>query len=302
MSLKVSTSDKKYIDDLITEESTDRIEEDERLEEVKINHYSTMPTASVSNLGEICQYIGLTVLTPKKYINGYFYKCVYENTSYQWKDIEVQDVSNIQLVYKNIEEKTADEFYETFGNLAVSDYTSSQYSNWSTVISTGYTEYINDRAFYMLWRRTEEKREVCKLVYATNSDEWFIKVEHDGTFYWMTQNDGLIECNDDNREIIKNHELFLKYSSLDNIYLSSIEGEVKTEVEDYLNNLKDLFDSSTGKLVVPYDETSTCDVLDVDNGYVKVVVWNQSHSTKFTIPNTGTITKTDYNFSDILFT
>lgn len=46
-----------------------------------------MPTASVDELGNIYQYIGATDST---YTNGYFYKCVYENSAYSWVQHNVQ--------------------------------------------------------------------------------------------------------------------------------------------------------------------------------------------------------------------
>ena len=54
--------------------------------------YSTMPTASADNLGNVVQYVGGTDNT---YTNGYFYKCVSdgdeEEPTYSWKQINVQN-------------------------------------------------------------------------------------------------------------------------------------------------------------------------------------------------------------------
>lgn len=55
-----------------------------------IIQYSTMPTASASNEGQIVQYIGTTT---NDYTNGYFYQCVSdgeETPTYSWENIEVQ--------------------------------------------------------------------------------------------------------------------------------------------------------------------------------------------------------------------
>lgn len=52
--------------------------------------YSTMPTASVDNLGKIVQYTGTTDST---YTHGYFYQCVSDGEStptYSWENINVQ--------------------------------------------------------------------------------------------------------------------------------------------------------------------------------------------------------------------
>lgn len=52
-----------------------------------IIQYSTMPTASASNEGQIVQYVGTTDST---YTNGYFYKCVEDTNVYSWENIGVQ--------------------------------------------------------------------------------------------------------------------------------------------------------------------------------------------------------------------
>ena len=61
------------------------------LELQDVMQFSTMPTASASNLGKIVQYTGTTGNT---YTNGYFYECVSdgENTpTYSWEQVNVQD-------------------------------------------------------------------------------------------------------------------------------------------------------------------------------------------------------------------
>lgn len=65
--------------------------------------YSTMPTASVDNLGNIVQYTGTTDST---YTNGYFYQCVSDGAStptYSWENIEVQpsSVANVSYLIAN---------------------------------------------------------------------------------------------------------------------------------------------------------------------------------------------------------
>ena len=49
---------------------------------------ATLPTAGADFLGKIVQYI---VTTNSNYTNGYFYKCVYDGTSYSWEEVNVQD-------------------------------------------------------------------------------------------------------------------------------------------------------------------------------------------------------------------
>jgi len=48
---------------------------------------TSFPTASATVGGEIYQYIGTTDST---YTNGYFYKCVYENSTWSWKQYDTQ--------------------------------------------------------------------------------------------------------------------------------------------------------------------------------------------------------------------
>lgn len=49
--------------------------------------YTTMPTASATNAGDIVQYTGTSTET---YTNGYFYKCVENSGSYSWEQTDVQ--------------------------------------------------------------------------------------------------------------------------------------------------------------------------------------------------------------------
>ena len=55
-----------------------------------IFQYDTMPVASSSNLNKIYQYTGVT---NTDFINGYWYKCIFDGTAtpnYQWQVVEVQ--------------------------------------------------------------------------------------------------------------------------------------------------------------------------------------------------------------------
>lgn len=56
--------------------------------EKKVPQYTTLPTASATYENKIVQFIGVTT---SDYINGFFYKCVLENSVYVWKNIEVQN-------------------------------------------------------------------------------------------------------------------------------------------------------------------------------------------------------------------
>lgn len=58
--------------------------------ETEVIQYSTLPTASIDNLGQIVQYTGTTDST---YTNGYFYECVSDGEStptYSWENVNVQ--------------------------------------------------------------------------------------------------------------------------------------------------------------------------------------------------------------------
>lgn len=56
---------------------------DELIDKQDVIQYSTMPTASASNEGQIVQFTGTT----GTYTNGHFYKCVEDNGSYDWEEI-----------------------------------------------------------------------------------------------------------------------------------------------------------------------------------------------------------------------
>lgn len=53
--------------------------------------YSTMPTASADNVGDVVQFVGTTDST---YTNGYFYKCTESSGSYSWVQTDVQPSSS----------------------------------------------------------------------------------------------------------------------------------------------------------------------------------------------------------------
>ena len=55
----------------------------------------SMPLATESDLGKVLQYIGTTDLN---YTNGYFYKCVYKNSSYLWEQQNVQPDTTGQTI------------------------------------------------------------------------------------------------------------------------------------------------------------------------------------------------------------
>ena len=57
--------------------------------------YASMPIASSDNVGQIYQYLGNTT---SNYVNGYFYKCVLDGSSYVWQNIDVQPSSGTSTV------------------------------------------------------------------------------------------------------------------------------------------------------------------------------------------------------------
>ena len=64
----------------------------------------TMETASADNVGEVVQYIGTTTAT---YTTNYFYKCVEDNGTYSWVNVDVQagGVSLTQAEYDLLPEE-----------------------------------------------------------------------------------------------------------------------------------------------------------------------------------------------------
>lgn len=62
-----------------------------------IIQYSTMPTASVDNVGDIVQFVGVTDST---YTNGHFYKCVSDGqdpATYSWEEVSFGGGQTIQV-------------------------------------------------------------------------------------------------------------------------------------------------------------------------------------------------------------
>ena len=73
-----------------------------------IMQYSTMPTASSSNIGKIIQFTGTTDNT---YTNGYFYICVESSGNYSWQRIDVQPGSSSDGVSVNVDNATSGNAY-----------------------------------------------------------------------------------------------------------------------------------------------------------------------------------------------
>lgn len=70
-----------------------------------IIQYSTMPTASASNVNKIAQFTGTTDNT---YTNGYFYKCVENSGTYSWEQENVQPASmGIDINYLQLNNQSA---------------------------------------------------------------------------------------------------------------------------------------------------------------------------------------------------
>lgn len=65
-----------------------------RLDEGQTTQYTTMPTASSDNVGDVIQYIGATTTTAPIYTKGYFYECVEDTTTspstFSWEQVDVQ--------------------------------------------------------------------------------------------------------------------------------------------------------------------------------------------------------------------
>lgn len=73
------------INDIVTSVSTKQ----------NIMQFDTLPIASSSNVDDIVQYTGAS---NPNYINGYFYKCVLDGSSYKWENVEVQPTSGTSSV------------------------------------------------------------------------------------------------------------------------------------------------------------------------------------------------------------
>ena len=95
---------------------------DTKVATVKYNEkfqVSTMPTASIDYLGKYFQYVGVTNDT---YINGYFYTCVLEDSSYKW--IKVQQAAP-EYIIKKEDSPSGDDYSATYklykDNVAIGD-------------------------------------------------------------------------------------------------------------------------------------------------------------------------------------
>lgn len=95
-----------------------------------IIQYSTMPTASSSNEGEIIQYIGTNT---NDYTNGYFYKCVEDNNVYTWENVNVQTSSSeaIAPVYSSSSTYNEGDYVSYQGKLYVCNTTISSAEAWN---------------------------------------------------------------------------------------------------------------------------------------------------------------------------
>ena len=78
-----------------------------------------MPIASIDYLGKYFQYVGVT---NDIYINGYFYTCVLEDSSYKW--IKVQQAAP-EYVIKKEDSPSGDDYSATYklykDNVAIGD-------------------------------------------------------------------------------------------------------------------------------------------------------------------------------------
>lgn len=95
--------------------------------------YSTMPTASASNLGKIIQFTGTTTST---YTNGYFYKCTSSGSpaTYSWTNIQTmphQDITG-KLDTNKVKSATS----TTAGDVYDVTYINTMLGNIETVLTT----------------------------------------------------------------------------------------------------------------------------------------------------------------------
>ena len=95
---------------------------DTKVATVKYNEkfqVSTMPTADANYLGKYFQYVGVT---NDIYINGYFYTCVLEDSSYKW--IKVQQAAP-EYIIKKEDSPSGDDYSATYklykDNVAIGD-------------------------------------------------------------------------------------------------------------------------------------------------------------------------------------
>jgi len=105
-----------------------------------ITQYSTMPTASIDNLGKIVQFIGTTDST---YTNGYFYKCVSdgeETPTYSWTQENVQPApSNVETTTNKVSSITSNSTNVEYASAkAVWDLVSSVGGEIGNVYDTSY--------------------------------------------------------------------------------------------------------------------------------------------------------------------
>jgi hypothetical protein len=78
---------------VLTPDGTQHLIDKIKSEKESTFRYTTMPTASADNLGQVVQYLGETTSVAPIYTNGYFYKCVAQGTdpeTYAWETQPVQ--------------------------------------------------------------------------------------------------------------------------------------------------------------------------------------------------------------------
>jgi hypothetical protein len=81
---------------VLTPDGTQHLIDKIKSEKESTFRYTTMPTASADNLGQVVQYLGETTSVAPIYTNGYFYKCVAQGTdpeTYAWEQTDVQPTS-----------------------------------------------------------------------------------------------------------------------------------------------------------------------------------------------------------------
>ena len=146
-----------------------------------IIQYSTMPTASISNVGKIVQYIGATNST---YTNGYFYECVSDGEltpTYSWTAINVQasqggaskldDLENV-FVLDGVELNSQTYYTNRIDNIkAIINYYKNNPNNATYILFSNPTSYNSDIVYTLMTKATS--------IYEQGTSQGFVNVNLD---------------------------------------------------------------------------------------------------------------------------
>lgn len=106
-----------------------------------IMQYSTMPTASADNVGDIVQFVGTTDST---YTNGYFYKCVSDGqdpATYSWEEVSLGGSSLPDQTGQSGKYLTTDGSSASWGTINALQDEATRPESLSIGASTSYGEY-----------------------------------------------------------------------------------------------------------------------------------------------------------------